>query len=365
MKIIMRRSIKVVSYAVQMTIFEKEDKRPEILPLLKAVREANEADLNLVGYFQDKIFLDMPETFIYNVIEELRLLELIDSEWILTDRGQESIAKEVVMIPRTGPYRLDVVNDPFIPQIIIQYSPLKTGIKYDLFKINEENGNSITDLPSYLLNTINSTIKTLEDQSQTIVIKKIAGKGTYIPNNRQLNLELHFTEYWQLYARYRNFRGKIQVPGFFNGDQLIDALLLRLSEQADLTRWRIPQKPDFLNPNELSRFKKEFRIKNYSMNSLGSFSQVILEDVPIFPTDLDSAKDWAIKLFLEELSTYVFGARYDNSWEELLHRYPILRELGIIFPKMEELWTIVPFASQKYWFLRAPTDMILEEVIEE
>ena len=361
----MRRSIEVVFYAVQMTIFEKEDKRPEILPLLKAVREANEANLNLVQYFQDKIFLDMPETFIYNVIEELRLLGLIDSEWILTDRGQETIAKEVVMIPRTGPYRLDVVNDPLIPQVIIQYSPLKTGIKYDLFKTEGENGNSIADIPFYLLNTINSTINTLEDQSQTIVIKEIAEKGTYIPNNRQVNIELQFTEYWQLYIRYRNFRGKIQVPSFFNGDQLIDALLEQLSEKADLNLWRLPQKPDLLNSNELSRFKKEFRIENYSMSDLGSFSQVKLEDVPIFPTDLDSAKDWAIKLFLEELSTYVFGTRYDNSWEELLHRYPILREYEFIYPKMEDLWTIVPFASQKYWFLRAPTDMSLGEVIEE
>lgn len=360
----MRRSIEVESYAVQMTIFEKEDDRPEILPLLKAVREANEANIDLVSYFQEKIFLDMPKTFVHNVIEELRLLGLIDSEWILTERGQETIAKEIVMIPRTGPYRLDVVNDPFLPQVIIQYSPLKIGIKSDLFRTEEENGNSITKIPSYLLNTVNSTINTLEDQPQTIVIKEIAEKGTYIPNNRQINLELHFTEYWQLYFRYRNFRGKIQVPGFFNGDQLIDALLLQLSEQADLTQWRIPQKPDLLNQNELSRFKKEFRIKNYEMNDLGSFSQVKLEDVSIFPSDVDSAKDWAIKLFIEELSSYVFGKRYANTWEELIHRYPTLREYEFIYPKIEELWSIVPFASQKYWFLRAPTDMRLYEVVK-
>ena len=63
MKITLRRFIEVESYAVQMTIFEKEDERPEILPLLKAVKEANLAHTSIVTYLQNKILLDLPETF--------------------------------------------------------------------------------------------------------------------------------------------------------------------------------------------------------------------------------------------------------------------------------------------------------------
>ena len=72
----MRRNAVVTSYAVQMTIYEGED-RPEIIPLLEAVEEANQTSRALVDYISEKLFMGLPQTFVRNVIEELRLLGLI------------------------------------------------------------------------------------------------------------------------------------------------------------------------------------------------------------------------------------------------------------------------------------------------
>lgn len=364
MKITLRRSVEVESYEVQMTIFEEEDKRPEIIPLLKAVGEANEEGVDVVEYLQTKIFFDLPQTFIRNVLEELYLMEFIDEEDTLTERGSETIKTKEVMVPRTGPYRVNVVDDPLINQVVLTCDPLKASLRKEIYNSTNESGRVIT-IPSYLKNTIGRRIKTVETETRMIDIKEISERASVGRQLGRVDVELQFTNYWELKIRFRKMTRRIDLPETFNGDLLIDQLLKMISDQADLSGWRIPLNPNSLKISELKRFKKNFSLNNIMIERLGHFSRTIFEDIEIYPENEEAAYQWAKNLFIEELSEYMFGNKYRKTWEELFNTYPNFDEYTIPQPTLEDLWNSNPFGSHKYWLLRAGTDMRLEEVIKE
>jgi hypothetical protein len=346
-----------------MTIFEEED-RPEIIPLLKAVSEANRSNSDVVTYMHNNLFFDLPIPFVENVLEELRLMGLITEDRILSKRGKQTLEKEEVMVPRTGPYRVDVVNDPLLPQVVINYYPLNASLKMDLFTTEAE-PRQIVEIPTFLQNTVGTRIKTLENSSRTIDIKEIQKKGSLLPKTSHIQVILQYKpDYWQLQMKYRKHTRTLDLPQIFDGQRLIDQLLQSISVEADLTRWRIPQVPAVLDIKELSRFKKDFKLSTFEIEELGRFTQVVLEDIEIYPDSDESARHWAIALFLEELSGYMFQERFRNTWTDLIIKYSILSEFTFTPPTLEELWSSVPFGSSKYWFLRAPSDMRLEEVIK-
>ncbi|MFX1284742.1 MAG: hypothetical protein ACFFB5_13870 [Promethearchaeota archaeon] len=364
MKITLKRRVEVLSYAVQMTIFEEED-RPEIIPLLRTLSEANETNINVIEYLQNNIFIDLPVAFIKNILIELRLMGLILEDNTLSNRGKQTLEKGEVMVPRTGPYRVDIVDDPLIKQVIIDYNPLNLSLKDDLFSQDDDSRQTI-EIPDFLSNTIDTRVSTIENNSRTIDIKEIQERGSKLHSKHQLEITLQFlNSYTQLIVNYRNHTRTLELPSNFNENKLIDRLLTSISSEADLTRWRIEQSPESLTITELSRFKKNFNLPSFEIEELGYFSFVTLQDIEIYPDNDQSARQWAIDLFLEELSDYVINKRYLDLWNDLIYKYPVLGEYEYVIPTLKELWSGVQFGSQKYWFLRAGTDMRLGEVIQE
>ncbi|MFW9996882.1 MAG: hypothetical protein ACFFD4_32875 [Candidatus Odinarchaeota archaeon] len=353
----MTKKIPVLSYTVQMTIFVS-DKRPEILPLLEAVAEANEKYQPVQDYLGETLFPGLPPRFVVNVIEELRLLGLID-QGKLTPMGEETRLKKEVMVPQTGIYEVQVISDPLIPQVFIGYDPLEADLREELSS-TKQNG-QIDILPDYILGKQGSRFRTIARDSRTIAIKEIKEKGSLIAGKKRvMEIELTFDGDWQLKVNYDNFTTTVDIPEFFKGENVIDQLLYCLSPRADLNYWRVPQDPRSLKDMEITRFLKTFRLKDVEITGGGTFQQVTMEEVEIVPDNQESTEEWAQRLFLLHLSVYVPEKHYGEMWKEMISSHNGFNGFYLLPPHLEELWSRIPFGSQKYWFLRAPADLKLE-----
>lgn len=361
----MSRNVIVTSYAVQMTIYEGED-RPEIIPLLEAVEEANQTGRVLVEYISEKLFMDLPQTFVRNVIEELRLLGLV-KEGELTLRGRETLAKREVMVPQTGPYEIATVDDPLIPQVVIDCKPLKPSLPVDLFKKeNEENENNLTEIPAYILNTMDTRIKPFVESAKPIDIERISEVGS--KKRRKRNIEFKFVldrSNAVLRVQYREYTSSLTIPSSTQPDQVIESILKHIDASADLNAYRIPINPEDLEIAELKTFKKDFKIPTVSIPDLGRFQNVQVKDVDIFPANEEMARRWAERLYIEELSEYLTTKRLNASWDNLVRTYEPLHMYFPPCPTLRELEALIPAQSRKFWFIRAPQDLKLEEVVIE
>ena len=115
----------------------------------------------------------------------------------------------------------------------------------------------------------------------------------------------------------------------------------------------------------LNTFKKDYTIPSGSFSSLGQFRNILVKEVDIFPANGEMAKIWAQKLFIEQLSEYLTTNRLQSSWKKLIQSHAPLHEYSPRCPSMQELEGLIPVHSRKYWFIHAPQDLKLEEVVIE
>jgi len=374
MKITLKRRVPVTYYAVQMSIFVSE-KRPEILPILTAVQEADDRNYTLNDYLKRYLFTELPARFTENVIYELQLLGLVE-KGRLTKVGKITLEKlektNEAMIPQEDTYEVQIIDDPLIPQVFINFKSLKTDLKSSLFPVdnnrNKQNNNNkqrMRKLPKFILNMSGSTFKTLEKKSRLVTIQNIQAKGEIVKKkSRFINLELEYEDKWTLIVNLGTFTTTLDLPDDFDGDAIINRLLQEISPSADINQWIIPQNPINLNDKEIKGFRKNFSLNNLRITAIGNFQQVLLDNVQIQPIDLDSAKIWAKKLLLLTITDYVNRKDLLDEWERSISLNQWLSVYNLVLPDLAELWGEVKFGSRKYWYLRAPDDMLLDEVLE-
>ena len=364
MQITLKCTVKVQTFSVQMTIYEEDKSRSEIIPLLKAIVEAEEEGKIPLTYMKEKLFPELPLTFIKNIMEELRLMGLVENGE-LTERGELTIQSKEVMIPRTGSYRIDVVDDPLFERVIVNYDPLTPNLEKELLS-KENNDSRSVIIPDFILDTIDHKIETIEQITRKIEIKNIQENGYFNEKNYYLEFSLVYNNnFWDLKVRNKGYSTSIEKPSLINESQIIETLLKKISSKADLNQLRIPVNPENLTVTELVLFKKDYQLNNVSFDQLGEFNSATLKEIEIYPEDDSSATKWAEKLFLERLSSYIVQHEFEKMWTDLIHEFPILGEFDIHSPSIGQLSQQITFGSAKYWFLKAPRDMELEEVVEK
>lgn len=360
----MRRKIPIETFSVKMTLYENSKEREELLPLLQAIQDAEDYDESIEDYFMEHIFPNNPRRFIQNILEELRLLDLY-SDGELTEKGIKTLETGIVMIPKEGPYIIEAINDPLIQQTIISYRPLRPDIREEL-RSNERNYEKIEKLPNYIHESLEEDIKTFNKDRKIINIKEIDEKGSYIRKREFLDLLLEYDEsYWKLSVVYDKKSIKIEKPEDFNSEKIVDELLIKISSHPDLVRLRIPDKPENLSKEALISFKKNYILNNRDILTLGNFNHISVEEVPLFPENKQASYEWAKELFIFQLSSYMTQTRLIKEWEILLDKNEPLNEFEVPIPKLKEIRGLIDFSNKKFWYLQAPLDFKLSEVVEE
>ena len=364
MKIRMKKIVPINVYEVNMTVFISE-KRPEILPIIQAVREANEKGKPAVKYLSEVLFIGFPLKFSENIFEELRLLELVNENGELTPRGLEALATSNIMEPDKGSFQIKVVNDSLIPNSIIAVDQLDPNARKEIFSSKEKREESKIQIPKYIVSQKGKRFKTLDEVQSLVDIQDIAPRGSIDRRTKEiLEYYLYFEgNDWKAEVRFQNKSFSQELPESFDGTELIKSLLFSIHKNVDISTWRVPQKPSSLTTKELLNFSKDFQLKKVEIQNIGIFDILTLRDVSICPEDNKTAKEWAMKIFTETLSNYLVEIEYLEKWGEIIDQNNELKKFQIEIPSMNEVLSNLDPGSKKYWFLQAPFDLKLNELI--
>ncbi len=364
MKIRMKKVVPINVYEVNMTVFISE-KRPEILPIIQAVNEANEKGKAAIKYLSEVLFIGFPLKFSENILEELKLLELVNENGELTPRGYESLTTSNIMEPDKGSFQIKVVNDPLIPSCIIAVKQLDPNARKEIFSSKEKREEKKIQIPKHIVSQKGNRFKTLDERQTLIDVQEIAPRGS-IDRSVQEKLEYYLSfegNDWKAEVRYRNKSISLEVPESFDGTAIINSLLFSIQKNVDISTWRVPQTPSALTTKELLNFIKDFQLKKIEIQNIGIFDTITLRDVSICPEDNKTAKEWAMKIFTETLSNYLIDREYLVKWGEIINQNNELKKFQIEIPSMHEVLSNLDPGSKKYWFLQAPFDLKLNELI--
>ena len=136
-----------------------------------------------------------------------------------------------------------------------------------------------------------------------------------------------------------------------------------VSKNANVTLWQIPQNPEKLEINEITSFKKNFVKKNVNLERIGTFDTVAFEKISIIPDSQESAERWTEILFAQKISGYLTENEFNDEWKEIVRVNTELEQFNIQVPEIERILKNLTFGTKAFWFIQAPKDLKLEELI--
>lgn len=364
MKIILTKEVKVEKYQIKMNLLV-EEKYPEIVVWLEVINEANEQKKNVIDYFQEIIFKKSPkpESFIRNILQELKIIDLIDVYFRLTKNGLKTIETGIVYLPQEGIYEIFVIDDSLFPQIIVDYKQLRPSL-HDELRSNVNHKMKIQrniDLPSFLIKLPNQEeiMPLRQTEKKSIRVSTISEKGNKVNIRTVANITLTVDNTITLTLKYKNQTFKIPKPNI-QEEMVIDECLKQLTPLANLDLWFIPMAYTETNIDERLKFQKSFIIKMINLKELGEFSSCKIENVKIRPISNESAVKWAKDILLNSINSYIIDSEFVEAWAEIKER----EEFSTYeLPKLviTDIISEINFGSKMYWNLVAPQDLQLQE----
>ncbi|HUU78724.1 MAG TPA: hypothetical protein VMX55_10285 [candidate division Zixibacteria bacterium] len=345
---------------------EVEEKHPDILVWLKAIKEANDANKNPIDYFQDKLFKGSkkPAQFIRNILNELQINGFLTQNYTVNEKGINALKDGIIFLPQEGIYEISVINDPLFSQVIVDFDELNPDLHAELSSGSKENSyiERNIDLPKFIFKVWNfGKIQTLNTKDRkSIIVSKIVPKGNKVKEVKQTNLKLEIDDNYNLRLKllYKNEFYNLFSP-ISDPNKIIEQILIRISKNADLDLHQIPVSYDEISVKERKSFQMDFNISKLVLNELYEFDYGSIEQVAIFPKDRLSATKWVHDLLLNLINTYITSKELDKIWNDVC-KNPAFNNYDLEKVEKKQLLENILFASEKYWFLMAPEDLNLE-----
>jgi DNA-binding MarR family transcriptional regulator len=121
---------------------------------------------------------------------------------------------------------------------------------------------------------------------------------------------------------------------------------------------------DSSSERERRIFYKDFTLNKDKVLNLGIFDSIKIENVGIYPDNLDSAIKWAQELIVNEISSYLTNKNLVEIRDKVVNHIGFNNYELPNFLR-DDLLKIIPFGSHKFWFLKAPEDLKLEKVMDK
>ncbi len=352
----MQKEITVDIYAAQLTIFIKED-HPEFIPILQAYAEALEEDTEPVTYIHNTLFESQPQRFVENIILEFKVMGFVE-DGLLTDRGYEVLSNQDVFVPQTGIYTIYTVNDPLFPQIILNIEPYNASVKNE---VRNNYDSQYKDLPDYIHVIKNHKIQSFGRPSQVIDIKEIDRSGKKVKKKQKAVIYCEFKDgKWEQRLSYNKVTRHVDANSMLD-EETAEHILKTVSPNFDPSDYAMGHSINELNNTEITSFTKDYRLNRITFDMLGTYTNIQVKNIKIKPKTVQDAKEWSIKLFvIKYLNSYLVLPAFQKIWSEMNFENS---QLAIYNPDasfseiLESPW--IRYGSQKYWYLQAPTDVVI------
>lgn len=364
-EILLNRRLSCESFNLIMTVsrYEGQDQILAVLKLFAAHGSISNSTVNTE-------LLAQPAESHYgqNVLKAVELYGLIKSaprgRYELTELGNESLNLNKVPIPNRGLFRIVLSHDPLLSQEILDIVDIESN------KDGNLPGNKIGELPQNFLETLEKSLrKTLllpARNKEAVSIIEIAKSGSNAQYDGDYGLSLSLKQNTKP-RLYFNGKSKIQIdaPKDIDLFHILEEMLLDVGKLRDVNgNLVLLVKTKGLTSAELSTFRKNFTIRNPTIQNYGSFDPIQLNNLQIAPVSLAEAEKWARKLLVEGIDHYVDKKRYGNLVDEISRRFEPTYEANEISSALPDYNVALQSSiegdkefSKSFWYLVAPHDL--------
>ena len=291
----------------------------------------------------------------------LRVVELglLDKKFRLTEEGQEAYDKKLVPDFQKGTFTISYVNDPLIPQVVIDIDGPHEP-KMDKRKIKKKRNFQTSTVEKVLSNALNHPI-VVGNQPQTVMITEIQEQGIS-QDKKNATITLTYSESMNprlILKRSGDKPMSLPVPDVANlGFSEVQQIVFRQIDGYDPDSGIVRVEFDELTDQERRSFKKKFEIKKPKLPKLGTFDTVVTPPLQIEPIDLYNALKWFEWCLIDRLEPYYLQPEaYDEYVSKIEKEFPGPFEVSS--PLQESLASDLMMSNRrKGWLLQAPLDLL-------
>ena len=277
-----------------------------------------------------------------------------DGQWTTTNRGVEALERSNVLVPRTGIWRLRLVDDPLLGETALSLDPISTPSLHASLQ-NARTGERPIPVPGWLQSMVGQPFEGLLVGSTPPVLVEVMGSGVAIVADPEpLDLWWFPTDGTVLLGS-GGLETALSGPSPESGEleQIIASCHPGLAWQPNTSRFRI--RCEHLQDVELRRAEIDLQGGQVTVDPYGLFT-LPTHAVPISPWDDVDAQRWARRRLALEIDDYQSQPRYDALLVRLgLDHDPSVSDRADVAAEISTGGVDAPL-DRRFWLLQAPVD---------
>lgn len=297
-----------------------------------------------------------------------------DTEYELTQKGEEALESERIFMPEYHAMEIRYVEDVLFPQRVIGIQLIKESLRDVMMEEEgdeesqqwQERKKDFISVPETLQKIQGCEISILEGNESylgPIIFEKIDEKVRLLTTEQQVlfTLVIDIESGAELTLQVGQHTHPLKTPNI-QYNEIFFSLLKQKGLSWNKIAAAVECCYDELDVDAKRDFKRDFIIQTPQFIELGVFDETVLGGVSIIPKTQEDAEAWADFLVKEEIRDYTTENKYKKIIVEVRNKFPLWEGLHIL--SIEELIQEEKKAmdqdgihSSRYWYLQAPRDL--------
>ena len=357
-KLVLRKEMKANGYECLATV-RKESDRPDIEVAMKLLKRFGRLSPEILS---DHLLPGRPLAMANNLYRSYQELEFIDQSGYPLEFG-EAAKEGSIYLPERGKYLIFSSDEPLITQGVV-------ALTYPDKKRPQSNqGKNATKTPESIGKAIGKKIPVWTDSLENVYIENVEGLSIPLKESLQISLEatLHSTS-----TTIRLKKNDSQKILQLNGENLLGLKKVWeiITKANNIETWKggplnegvLEVRFSELSPQEISSFERTLKSPIVNLPKLGQYTVTpfIVRIQPLTKTD---ALHWATYLLISQINDYQTNESFQKIVEQVKSKFP---SYDLMMPGIERTMELVMHEKtlseterlRKYWYLRAPIDLV-------
>jgi hypothetical protein len=341
------------------------ERRPELQRLCNAALEQGTLGLAEV----DAALPGLSETGRKNVLRQITRLGLVDELGALTRFGRRCATKGEAPAWELGTCSFLVAVHPMFESFVLDFKRVPGDSQDRDFA-------SLGDLPTWFAPTPRRISKSAFDAAVTFTLHALPTPGGADPPCRahqrgtarlawDIDLDTGRNT-WRIEGKIDGQHGStpFSAQGPAIAEDRLTGAFAGWERRYKRATGRVEGPYDGGAINGHDRFLRELPYPQVSLSELGTFADVLVEDVPVGPSNPKEAHSWALALMIARISaadSYCTNEARIREWASVVRGTPLEPHLrGVVAPSSDEAVTGKRVSARVRWLVQAATDLAME-----
>ncbi len=322
--IVLQRRIAVRCWNV-LGMVAKASKRPELMPVLVRARERHQTSAEDIAehlFFEQRSRRVVAERLL-RIAASYGLLTQNERWFTLTDAGIAALTSEQVFVPERGSWTIWASNDPLLDYPVLRVDPWSEPTALDDVQRGKNKDNDMrefVDVPHTLRQAVGRVAVPPGGGGNLLRIDDLADKAEEAEPGDDLKLVWSVGE---TKMRLEGPLGGMRLNSVLDAPSIAreDVLQQLLKAEGLWSRWDRTHSALFVGFGETKDRERESLLRDLAiatptLDALGKFDALTIQDVPLQARTANDAEDWAAWRLQARLKRdYATGERFD-AWSK-------------------------------------------------